>query len=203
VVKEGQTLNAIQTAPTIVKLAQVDKITVSAQISEADVMRVKPGQKVYFTILGNPDKRYYGKLRSIDPAPTSIESDTNAPVSSSTSSSGSTSNAIYYNALFDVPNPDRELRISMTAQVYGVLGEAHQATVIPSAALGEKARDGSYVVFVLNAQGKPVPRKITVGINNNAVAQILSGLAVGEQVVVGEADVQGADAAPHHRPRMF
>jgi macrolide-specific efflux system membrane fusion protein len=55
VVKEGQTVNAVQSAPTIVKLANLDVMTVSAQISEADVIKVHPGQTVYFTILGNSD----------------------------------------------------------------------------------------------------------------------------------------------------
>jgi membrane fusion protein, macrolide-specific efflux system len=64
VAKEGQTVNANQTAPTIIKLAKLDTITVSAEISEADVIKVQPGQTVYFTILGNPEKRYYGKLRT-------------------------------------------------------------------------------------------------------------------------------------------
>ncbi|MEY3461479.1 MAG: hypothetical protein RLZZ03_1132, partial [Pseudomonadota bacterium] len=56
VTQQGQTVNANQSAPTIIKLALLDTITVKAQISEADVVRVKPGQKVYFTILGAPDK---------------------------------------------------------------------------------------------------------------------------------------------------
>ncbi len=103
VAKEGQTVNAVQTAPTIVKIAKLDTITVTAQISEADVIKVRAGQTVYFTILGNPDKRYYGKLRTIEPAPESIESETSS--SSSSSSSSTSTQAIYYNGLFEVPNP--------------------------------------------------------------------------------------------------
>jgi len=185
VVKEGQTVNAVQAAPTIVKIAKLDTMTVSAQISEADVIKVQPGQTAYFTILGNPDKRYYGKLRTIEPAPDSIESDTTAAASSSSSSSSSTQ-AIYYNGLFEVPNPTGELRISMTAQVYLVLGEAKGALLIPSAALGAKAPDGSYTVEVPNEAGQPEPRHVRVGLNNNATAQVLSGLKAGEKVVVGE-----------------
>ena len=43
VTDEGQTVNANQTAPTIIKLAQLDAMTIQAQISEADVPRVAPG----------------------------------------------------------------------------------------------------------------------------------------------------------------
>ena len=183
VAKEGQTVNAVQSAPTIVKLANLDVMTVSAQISEADVIKVRPGQTAYFTILGNPDKRYYGKLRTIEPAPESVQTET-SQTSSSTSSN--TTQAIYYNGQFEVPNTTGELRISMTAQVYLVLGEAKDALVIPSAALGEKGPDGSYAVQVVGKDRKPVPRKVTIGINNNATAQVLSGLQPGESVVVGE-----------------
>jgi macrolide-specific efflux system membrane fusion protein len=56
-VSEGQSVNASQTAPTIVKLADLDKMIIKAQISEADVTRVKDGQSAYFTILGEPETR--------------------------------------------------------------------------------------------------------------------------------------------------
>ena len=52
-VKQGQTLNAVQSAPTVVKIAKLDLMTVRAQVSEADVIKVRPGQVVYFTILGD------------------------------------------------------------------------------------------------------------------------------------------------------
>jgi len=75
VTKEGQTVNSIQSAPTIIKVAQVDTMTIKAQISEADVTRVKPGLPVYFTILGEPDERYRATLRAVEPAPDSIQKD--------------------------------------------------------------------------------------------------------------------------------
>lgn len=136
VTKEGQTVNANQSAPTIVKLAQLDVLTVKAQISEADVPKVKAGQKVWFTILGEPDQRYYADLRAVEPAPESIATE------STSSSSSSSSTAIYYNGLFDVPNPDGKLRISMTAQVNIVLAEARDVLTVPSAALGAAQRTG-------------------------------------------------------------
>jgi macrolide-specific efflux system membrane fusion protein len=173
----------VQSAPTIVKLANLDVMTVSAEISEADVIKVHPGQTAYFTILGNPDKRYYGKLRSIEPAPESVQSETSA---NSSSTSSNTTQAIYYNGQFEVPNTTGELRISMTAQVYVVLGEAKDTLVIPSAALCAKGPEGSYTVRVVGPDRQPVPRQVTIGLNNNATAQVLSGLNAGEKVVVGE-----------------
>ena len=133
VTEEGQTVNANQSAPTIVKLAKLDTMTIKAEISEADVMKVEQGQIVYFTTLGNSDKKHYAKLRQVEPAPDSINTET-----SNTSSSSNT--AIYYNALFDVPNEDGKLRIDMTAQVYIILNEAKNVLTIPAAAIQSSNR---------------------------------------------------------------
>jgi membrane fusion protein, macrolide-specific efflux system len=203
VAKKGQTVNANQAVPTIIKLAKLDTMLVSAEISEADVIKVKPQQTVYFTILGNPDKRYYGTLQAIEPAPPSLETEDSGAVGGSSSSASNY--AVYYNAGFEVPNSDGELRIAMTAQVYVVLDEAKNALTIPSAALGDRGADGSYTIKVMNGTGVPEPRRISVGINNNATAQVLSGLKVGDKVVVGEAAHADVDSTAQRRSgfRLF
>jgi macrolide-specific efflux system membrane fusion protein len=198
VVRKGQTVNAVQTAPTIVRIAKMDVMTVKAQISEADVINVAPGQSVYFTILGDPDRRYYAALRQIEPAPPSTGN-------SAASSAAASAAAVYYNALFDVPNPDGRLRASMTAQVNVVLGAAKSVLVVPSSALTKEG--GAYSVKVMDAAGAVASRKVTVGLNNNVVAQVKSGLAEGEKVVVGEmtkaqaaAQMRAAQAANRRGP---
>jgi macrolide-specific efflux system membrane fusion protein len=173
-VEVGQTVNATNSTPTIVKIANLDNMVVKAEISEADVPRVEPGQRVYFTILGDPDTKIDATLRDIEPAPDSISDE---------SSSSSSSSAIYYNGLFDVPNPDHKLRISMTAQVTIVLDEATDVLTLPVAALGPKGPDGGYMVRVLGADGTIQPKRIEVGLNNNVTAEIKSGLSEGDKVV--------------------
>lgn len=183
VAEEGRTVNANQTAPTIVMLARLDLVTVNAEVSEADVVKIKAGMPVYFTTLGEPDRKYHATLRQVNPAPSSIANDSS---SSSSSSSSSASSAVYYNALFDVENPDGTLRIDMTAQVSVMLKQAKGVLTIPAVALGPKTRDGQYMVRVADADGMPTPRKVKIGINNGATAEVLSGLKEGEKVVVGE-----------------
>lgn len=201
VVQEGQTVNANQTTPTIIKVAQLDTVTVKTQISEADVIKVKPGLPVYFTIMGDPDTRYNAALRTIEPATDAILTETTSSSSSSSTSSSSTT-AIYYNGLFDVPNPDNKLRISMTAQVSIVRAQAQDALLIPSSALGQRSREG-YTVRVLDAQGQPQARKVRVGINNNVNAEVTEGLAEGDQVVVAESAAPGAGGQTNmRRPPM-
>ncbi len=122
--KEGETLNAVQSAPTIVTVADLKVMTVEAQVSEADISKLKPGMPVYFTLLGQPDKRFTGTLRQIKPTP------------------ATDNNVVLYYALFDVPNPTGELMIDMSAQVYFVLGEAKDVLVVPTAALTDKQKGG-------------------------------------------------------------
>lgn len=180
VTQQGQTVVSAQSAPTILKLAALDTMTIKAQISEADVVRVKPGQNVYFTILGAPERRFDAKLRAVEPAPDSIQNSTTTTTTTSTT-------AVYYNGLFDVPNPSNILRISMTAQVSIVLAEAKNVLLIPASALGQKHKDGTYDIRVPDAQGALQTRKVKIGLNNNVNAQVMSGLKQGEQVVIGQA----------------
>ncbi|WP_323121290.1 efflux RND transporter periplasmic adaptor subunit [Burkholderia alba] len=196
VTQEGQTVIAQQQAPVILKLADLDTMTVKAQVSEADVIRVHPDQNAYFTILGEPDRRYYGKLRTTEPAPQNFL-DSQSPMGGGMSSGAAKSNtAVFYNALFEVPNADHRLRISMTAQVNVLLGTARNALNIPVAALGTKDKDGTYPVRVLGAENKVDTRKVRTGINNSVKVEVLSGLKEGERVIIGDAaDRAEADAA--------
>ena len=176
--EEGQTVNASQSAPTIVKLADLDSMVVKAEISEADVVHVKPGQQVFFTILGEPDHKFSATVRAIEPAPSAIE----------TSDTISTDVAIYYNGLLEVDNPDHLLRIGMTTEVSIILDKAENVLTVPSAALS-KGADG-YTVKLYDATGgttTTVP--VEVGLNNKIRAEIISGLSEGEEVVTGLAVV--------------
>lgn len=192
--QEGQTVNAAQSAPTIAKMADLSRMEVEAAISEADVVRVKPGQKVYFTILGDPDRRFYATLDSIKPVTDTVE--TTDDVTTITEDS----KAVYYNGVFYVDNPDRTLRISMTAQVSIVLNEAKDALTIPVSALRHKARDGSYMVEVMQADGTTREQKVHVGINNNVTAEVLDGLSEGDRVVL---TTTASTAAASQTPRRM
>ncbi|PMY35795.1 MULTISPECIES: macrolide transporter subunit MacA [Pseudomonas] len=178
VTQEGQTVIANQLAPVLLKLADLDTMTVKAQVSEADVIHISPGQEVYFTILGE-DRRYYGKLRGTEPAPQNFLDTPPAGTPKQTT-------AVFYNALFDVPNPDHRLRISMTAQVRIVLDTAKDVLTVPVAALGPRNNDGSFPVRVLDAKGQAQSRNVQTGINNNVKVQIKDGLAEGDRVVIGD-----------------
>jgi macrolide-specific efflux system membrane fusion protein len=197
VTEQGQTVNAVQMSPTIIKLARLDTMTVKAQISEADVPRVKAGMPVYFTLLGDPDTRYDTTLRAVEPGPTTLASDT----SSASTTNSATATAVYYNGIFDVPNPQGKLRIAMTAQATIVLDKVRDQLLVPSAALGAKGKDGRYTVRVVSqaaasaGRGVAQDRLVRVGLNNRVQAQVLDGLKAGERVVTSEAPVPGGAAS--------
>jgi len=198
--KQGQTLNANQQAPIVMRIADLATMTVQAQVSEADVPKLAIGMAVYFTTLGGNNRRYYGKLRQIPPTPTVVN------------------NVVLYDALFDVKNPNQTLMTQMTAQVFFVIASARDAVLVPLAALrpiavesrtreprasgtgaarkgaGERASDvdrrsqyanASALVSVVGADGEVTEREVKVGVVNRVSAQILSGIEPGEKVVIG------------------
>lgn len=183
ITQQGQTVNANQSAPTIVKLAQLDVMTIKAQISEADITRVTQGQKAYFTIFSEPDKKYDATLRTVELAPESVMKDDSLSGGGSASGSGSANASVYYNALLDVPNPENRLRIAMTAQVSLLLGEAKNTLLVPIQAVHKNA-DKKQQVQVLTGENRVEMREVTTGITNNVDIQILSGLKAGENVVL-------------------
>jgi macrolide-specific efflux system membrane fusion protein len=115
--KQGQTLNANQQAPIVMRIADLSTMTVQAQVSEADVPKLRIGMNVYFTTLGGDNRRFYGKLRQIPPTPNVVN------------------NVVLYDALFDVANPDQVLMTQMTAQVFFVAASARDAVLVPLTAL--------------------------------------------------------------------
>lgn len=191
VTKQGQTVNAVQTAPTIAKLAQLSTMTIKVQISEADINNVQPGQQAWFTTFSNPDKRYNATLRSLELAPESVMKDDALMGNSESTPASSTNAAVYYNALLDVPNPDNALRISMTAQVNLLRDSAKDALLVPVQAT-KKDADGKTYVEIPDQDNQPVKRIITTGITDSVDIQVLSGLKVGEKVILAT-QTAGAD----------
>ncbi|MEJ6654780.1 MAG: efflux RND transporter periplasmic adaptor subunit [Pseudomonas sp.] len=187
---QGQTLNANQTAPIIVQIADLSTMTVRTQVSEADITQLKVGMPVWFTTLGQPDVRRDGVLRQILPTPEIVN------------------NVVLFNALFDVPNPDGNLLPQMSAQVFFVKAAADNVLTIPVSALQPVQQrpgagaDKRYTVQVLE-DGQPQHRVITVGTMTRVSAEVLEGLEEGDEVVVSG----GAGAPPsaergQRRPRF-
>ena len=198
-VSEGQTVNANQTTPTIVTIADLSKMKIKPEISEGDITKVKAGQKVSFTILSDSQTVYHSVIDSVDPANTTTSD--SSSTSSLSSSSSSTTSAIYYYANVLIDNPDRTLRIGMTTENNIKIANAKDVLLISNMAI--QKRDGKSFVNVLNDKNQPEPREVEIGVQNDFKTEIKSGLNEGEKVIVSQvANGEQVGSMPRG-PRMF
>lgn len=185
--REGQTLNATYQTPDVLRIADLSAMTVWSEVSEADVSRVKAGMPVYFTTLGNNQRRWQGKVRQVLPAPPSPTAKTGG--SDSTAAAPATPNkVVVYTALFDIDNADGELMPQMTAQVTFVEAAAADALIVPATALVPVADAADrYTVRVLRPDGSVETRPLRIGVRNRVFAQALDGVEAGERIVADAA----------------
>ena len=164
VVEQGQTINASQTSPTVVQIANLGSMTNKMQIAEGDITKVRAGQKISFTILSEPDN----------------------PMSkgSYSKSTDTTSSAIYYFARAIVDNSNHKLAIGMTTQNTIEINSARNVLMVPNVAV--KARDGKKYVRVLTAGNQVVEKEVQTGLQDSMNIEIKSGLAEGDKVVMSE-----------------
>jgi macrolide-specific efflux system membrane fusion protein len=167
--KEGQTLNANQTAPIVLQVANLDVMTVRAQVAEADVSSLKENMPAYFTTLGNSDHRWTGKVRQVLPTPQIVN------------------DVVLYDVLIDAKNEGRQLMTGMTTQVFFILGKADNALVIPAELLTRRVakedtdKGKAYRVAVVTEAGRE-QRVIHVGLQTRTQAEVVDGLQEGERV---------------------
>lgn len=169
--RRGQTLNAAQTTPTILTIADLNEMTVEAQVSEADISRLQIGMPVYFTTMGNRQRQYHGELRLIEPTPV-VEN-----------------NVVLYNALFEVPNEERALMTQMTTNVFFIVEAAEEVVTVPSGAL-QSDREGQFVEVVKD--GGALERvQVEAGLSDRVNVEIKQGISAGTTVVLPTAAGMG------------
>ncbi|MBF8728208.1 efflux RND transporter periplasmic adaptor subunit [Pseudomonas putida] len=191
--REGQTLNAQQQTPLILRIARLSPMTVWAQVSEADIGKVQPGMMAYFTTLSGGKRRWTSTVRQILPIPPKpLEQSSQgggSPVSATAGTTGA--QVVQYTVLLDVDNPDGALMAEMTTQVFFVAGQASQVLTAPLAALDDSNGDGLRLAQVLNRDGKVEERKVRTGLSDRLRVQILDGVSEGERLVIGAPAASG------------
>ncbi|MBI6885350.1 efflux RND transporter periplasmic adaptor subunit [Pseudomonas putida] len=191
--REGQTLNAQQQTPLILRIAKLSPMTVWAQVSEADIGKVRPGMTAYFTTLAGGKRRWTSTVRQILPIPPRPLDQTSQGGGSPASVTAGTTGAqvVQYTVLLDVENPDGALMAEMTTQVFFVAGQASQVLTAPLAALDDAEDEGLRLAQVFTRDGKIEQRKVRTGLSDRLRVQILDGLAEGEQLVIGAPAASG------------
>lgn len=176
-VSVGQTVNANQTTPTIVQIADLNTMLIKPEISEGDITEIKLGQHVKFTILSMPNEIFHGVIKSVDPATSTLTDD-------EYSESVSDTDAIYYYANVLVDNPNNILRIGMTTEDTIEVANAKNVLIVSNMALKQKGEN--YFVNVLDENEQPQQRAVKIGVQNDFQTEITSGLNEGDKVIISE-----------------
>lgn len=167
---EGQTLNAAQTTPVILRIADTSRMVVEAHVAEANIGKLVLGAPVSFSTLGSGSRRWRSTLRRIIPAPTNIN------------------NVIRYTAVFEVGNSDGTLLPGMTAQVFFELSDPRKVLAVPVGMLGDfgdPQPGGGRIarIRIMNDSGSIEARDIIVGEIGSTHAEVLTGLMEGDRLV--------------------
>ncbi|WIM82785.1 efflux RND transporter periplasmic adaptor subunit [Gallibacterium anatis] len=192
-VSVGQTVNANQTTPTIIQVADLDTMLIKPEISEGDITKIKPGMKVQFTTLAEPDEIYQAEIASVDPALTTL-------TDNEYSESVSDTNAIYYYANVLVPNPEHKLQIGMTTQNTIITAQKQHVLVVPTLAI--QKRNGQNSVQILDGD-KVVEKVVQIGLHDDINTEILSGLNEGDNVILSQSSANEAASVKVRTPRMM
>ncbi|EFI5569989.1 efflux RND transporter periplasmic adaptor subunit [Escherichia coli] len=168
---EGQTLVSSQNSPTLLVLANTSIMSIEAQISEADIFKVKKGQHVRFIPSGGESGLVYnGVIESISDVPKDFFSD-----SSSQSVLGISSSPVFYSCKVYINNDKGKLKTGMRGNVYITGDERKKVLTIPTSALTEVSKQGDNYVLKRTEDGfKKI--LITTGLRNDDYVEVLNGL---------------------------
>ncbi|MBD8272899.1 efflux RND transporter periplasmic adaptor subunit [Pseudomonas fluorescens] len=187
----GQTLNAQQQTPLILRIAKLSPMTVWAEVSEADIGHVKPGMSAYFTTLSGGSRRWTSTVRQILPIPPKPLNETQGSGSPSSTSKSGTGRVVLYTVLLDVDNADNALMAEMTTQVFFVASQVKDALTVPVAALQGTPTADTQTARVVAKNGSIEQRTVRLGISDRLRVQVLDGLDEGDHLLIGPADGSG------------
>ncbi|CRM75015.1 efflux RND transporter periplasmic adaptor subunit [Pseudomonas fluorescens] len=188
----GQTLNAQQQTPLILRIAKLSPMTVWAEVSEADISHVKPGMSAYFTTLAGGNRRWTSTVRQILPIPPKPLNETSQGSGSPTSTSKTGSGrVVLYTVLLDVDNTDNALMAEMTTQVFFVASQVKDALTVPVAALLGGQGTDKQIARVVTENGAIEEREVHLGISDRLRVEVLDGLNEGDHLLIGPASGSG------------
>lgn len=195
-VSEGQTITAGFSTPELFVVAQdLTKMQIEAKVSEADIVKIQPGQTADFTLDGYMGETFHGTVRQVR---------TNYVDSSSSSSSSSSSTT--YTVVIDVNNSDLRLKPGMTATLTIRTTDKKDVLIVPNEALrfSPSANTQKYEntgVWKMEP-GQELERvDVKIGIIATKNTEITGGnIKEGDLVVVGENDLKASGSTDSMRP---
>ena len=174
-VEVGQTVAASFSTPELFSVAEdLTKMEIEASVVEADIAKVKNGQKVYFSVDSFPDETFIGTVKQVR----------NEAIT--------TSNVVTYSVIIGIDNSDFKLKPGMTANVEIITAQKDDALLVPAAALrfymDNTTRYQNKGIWILK-EGKPERIDITQGITDDNNTEIISdNIKEGAMVIVSKKD---------------
>lgn len=155
---------------SLVQISDISRIFVDCQVDEADIAQVREGQNVRVLLESMPGRTLKGKVTRVNPAAVTANNITSIKVRVEISASGKA-----------------VLMPGMTATCEFLTLDKPNVMMVPAQAI---KREGDQTFVLLKSKtGKPEKRKVKVGEAGNEGFEVLEGLAVGEEVVVAEIDL--------------
>lgn len=174
-VEVGQTVAASFNTPTLFNVAEdLTKMQIEASVVEADIAKVKEGQKVEFSVDSFPDEIFEGVVTQVR----------NNPVT--------TSNVVTYEVIIGIDNKDLKLKPGMTANVDIITAEKSDVLLAANKALrfyttddnGEVKRYKDKGIWLLR-NGQPVRVNIIAGVSDDENTEIISDqIKAGDEVII-------------------
>jgi len=162
----GETVAAQFTAPTFLTIIDLKRLEIRAYVDETDISKIKEGQKAEFTVDTYPGTAFGGIVKAIYPKAELID------------------NVVNYVVIIDIADSKGKiLRPEMTTTVNVLTESLENVISIPNKAVNHK--NGDDYVYVL-VDGKAVERKVTTGVKNKTLTQILSGLEKNEEIILNK-----------------
>ena len=184
-VEVGQTVAASFNTPTLFYVAEdLTKMQIEASVVEADIAKVKEGQKVEFAVDSFPDEVFEGVVTQVR----------NNPIT--------TSNVVTYEVIIGIDNKDLKIKPGMTANVEIITAEKEDVLLVPNKALrfytldknGEVIRYKDKGIWLLQ-NGKAKRVNIVTGVSNDDVTEIVSDVVkVGDEVILENKNIDAQKA---------
>lgn len=196
-VSEGQTITAGFSTPELFVVAQdLTKMQIEAKVSEADIVKIQPGQKADFTLDGYVGEKFGGTVRQVR---------TNY-VDTSSSSTTSSSSGTTYTVIIDVDNTDLRLKPGMTATLTIRTMDKKDVLLVPNEALRFSPSTNQHKyentgVWILEPGMQPERVDVTIGIIATKQTEITGGdVQEGDRVIVGENNLKASSAGSQMGP---
>jgi len=169
--KKGDTVSNGAAVATLVSNQRIAEIT----LNEIDVFNVKVGQKATLTFDAVPDLTIAGQISEVDTIGTVSQG------------------VVSYNVKISFDTQDARIKPGMSVSASIITSTKQDVLVVPNAAV-KTSGNGKYAQILVN--GAPQNQTVETGLSNDTMTEIISGLAVGDNVVTQTINSSAATQTP-------